>query len=288
MRNRIQLSIATVLFGIILVPALAMGAETKTLDLKRPVANEAVHPMQTVKPGVQKAAKTIRKAVITNFTIGTETDGRWFWRATVQNTGNQAFQARELSLQAQQIQFAPALHPAKPGSGSLVMRTLAPGASTTIKSMWNRCCQTNELAIALKDVPRNHVLDRKSISNLIHYNGYYTQVFDTKTKRIEWNNTAKTWQATFQNNTPYYLSMLVQGQLIKGNNAPLPAGGQRMVIGPNQTKSSMKFHANNAVNGDKIKVIFYFDSNNSFCKQSVRDCGGETGNIITVPHSRNF
>lgn len=274
MRHTIQWKMAIVLLVIILVPALVMGAETKTMDLKSPAA--------------QKAFKTIRKAVITNFTIGTESDGRWFWRATVQNTGNQAFQARELSLQAQQIQFAPAHHPAKPGSGSLVMQTLAPGASTTIKSVWNRCCQTNELSIELKDVPRNSVLDQESISNLIHYNGSYTEVFDTKTKRIEWNNATKTWQATFQNNTPYYLTMLVQGQLIKGSNAPIPVGGQRMLIGPNQTKSSMTFHANSAVNGDKIKVIFYFDSNTSFCKQSVRDCGGETGNIIIVPNSRDF
>ncbi len=233
-----------------------------------------------------QAMKHLMKAEITNFEIGTDTDGRWFWRATVKNTGSGTINANTLKLKTTQIKWGPANNPPVPGSVRLVTLSIAPGASKTFKTHWERCCLANELAVELVVVASNNVLDQTSIPNLIY--GVPGVIFNKKIKRIEWDNTAKTWQATLQNNTPYYLKMVVQGVLIKGNNVqPVAAGGQRMLIGPNQTKKSMKFHAANAVNGDKIKVSFYFDQS-TMCTDSARDCGAERGNITTVPNSSDF
>ncbi|MEJ2155664.1 MAG: CARDB domain-containing protein [Desulfobacteraceae bacterium] len=254
-----------------------------------PKTMRAAPAKQTMTKAINPAVKHLMKAEITNFEIGTETDGRWFWVATVKNTGGGTIDARRLLLQATQIQFAPAHNPPVAGSGRLITSSIAPGVSKAIKAYWGRCCRTEELSVELRDKTTNKVIDQKSITNLIHSMGYVTKVFDTKITRIEWDNTAKTWQATFQNNTPYYLKMVTQGTLIIDNyTQPVPVGGQRLLIGPNQTKKSMKFKANNAVNGNKIKVTFYFDSDSSLCNQSVRDCGGESGNLTTIPNSNDF
>jgi hypothetical protein len=274
------LRVASPAAGIAKTPAAAVTS-SKTM--------RTAPAKQTMTKTINPAVKHLLKAEITNFEIGTETDGRWFWIATVKNTGGGTIDARRLLLQATQIQFAPAHNPPVAGSGRLITSPIAPGVSKAVKAYWGRCCRTEELSVDLRDKATNKVIDQKSIPNLIHSMGYVTQVFDTKIKRIEWDNTAKTWQATFQNNTPYYLKMVTQGTMIIDNyTQPVPVGGQRLLIGPNQTKKSMKFKANNAVNGNEIKVTFYFDSNSSLCNQSVRDCGGEAGNLTTVPNSSDF
>lgn len=272
------------------LPALTGAAEKMSVNPKALPTT-----MEATKPGVQaiRVDKTINPAVknfwsvrITHVEVGTEADGRWFWMATVENTGNGSVEARRLKLKSTQIKWGPANNPPVPGSVQLVTQTIAGKSSVNIKSYWQRCCLTNELAIELVDMTNGKVYDTKNISNLIH--SMPGRIFDTKVSRITWDSATKKWQATLQNNTPYSLKMVVQGVLIKDiNTLPTAVGGQRLVLGPNQSKVSMKFSAPNAVNGDKIKVSLYFDQQ-SPCTDSARDCGAERGNIMTVPTSRDF
>lgn len=239
-------------------------------------------PTRTINPAIGQ----LLRAKITSFDIGTDPDGRWFWQATVKNTGQGIIDARRLKLKTTQIKWGPANNPPVPGSVRLITQSIAPGASKTVKTHWERCCLANELSVDLNDTNSNLILDQTSIPNLIYQQP--GRIFDKKIKRIEWDNTAKTWQATFQNKTAYYLKMVVQGKLIKSSGGqPIPVGGERMVIGPNQTRKSMKFHASNAVDGDKIKVSFYFDQS-TYCTDSASSCGADRGNLTTVPNSSDF
>jgi len=287
--NRLSMAVIAACF-LLQTPISVMAQDALNVAPGVKPAKQGVVTKGMEQPAISKtinpAIKKIWGGKITGFEIGTETDGRWFWRATVENTGNGAVEARRLKLKTTQIKWGPANHPSVPGSVQLITRSIPAKGTETIKSQWERCCLTNELAIELVDVVSGKTLDQTSLPNLIH--GGPGVIFDKKVKRIEWDDTAKTWQATLQNNTPYTLKMVVQGVLIKGNNTPPTAvGGERVVIGPGATKLSMKHPAVGAVAGDKIKVSFYFDQS-AMCTDAARDCGAERGNIITVPNSADF
>lgn len=291
MYRNIEVKLFTVIVGLLLcMPVVALAQEKINV---RPQAMQTATP--EVKANVQATGvgKAINPAVknfwrvnITSFEIGTEPDGRWFWRATVENTGNGGVEARRLKLKTTQIKWGPANNPPVPGSVQLLTQPIPGHSSVNVKTYWQRCCLTNELAVELVDVTNNNVLDQRSLPNLIH--SVPGAIFDTKVARIAWDDATKKWQATLQNNSPYSLKMVVQGVVIKGNTSlPAPAGGQRLVLGPHESKQSMQFSAPDAVHGDKIKVSLYFDQQSS-CTDSARDCGAERGNIMTVPTSRDF
>ena len=286
-----EMKLIVLIVCLLLHMPLAVGAQEKAGVRPQAMPTTAAPVKANVQPvtvgkAIDPAIKNFWRVNITNFEIGTEADGRWFWRATVENTGNGAVEARRLKLKTTQIKWGPANNPPVPGSVQLITQPIPAHSSVNVKTYWQRCCLTNELAVELVDVTNNHVLGQTSLPGLIH--SVPGVIFDAKVSRIEWDDTTKKWRATLSNNSPYALKMVVQGVMITSNTSkPVPVGGQRIVLPPHQSVQSMQLSAPNAVNGDKIKVSLYFDQQ-SPCTDSARDCGAERGNIMTVPNSRDF
>ncbi|RPI76177.1 MAG: hypothetical protein EHM45_13720 [Desulfobacteraceae bacterium] len=245
-----------------------------------PAANQ-----QSAVPGSLK----IRKAEMTNLVIGTAADGTWTWKATVKNTGTAALNGKDLTVQGSSISFPPAQNTWKPASGSIVSSgTLAPNQSVEVLRHWTRCCLTDQLKVELRDTVANKVLDTKLLAGLI-YSAAPMKPLDVRVKRIEWDDSAKTWKATVKNNTNFTLKFSVQGYLWPaGTNSPVPAGGQQLTLGPQAEKTAMALHATGAKNGDLLKVHIHFLMGAGACNENWEDCGGRGSHNITIPNSANF
>lgn len=253
-----------------------------------------ISPQQTVpgvskKPEVPEGIQKIGRAEINNLEVGTDAAGKWFWKATVKNTGATTLEGKNLTVQGYSIAFPPQLNEWKPASGSIVGNTsIAPGRTATVTRFWTRCCLTDELKVELRDTLSKTVWDTKTLTNLIH-RVVDRRVLDVRVKRIEWNDNAKTWRATVKNFTNYTVKIFVQGYLWPaGANTPVAAGGSQVTLGPQAEQTVIPLHAATAKNGDTLKVHFWFDMNAETCGESRDDCGAKGSHIIMIPNSRDF
>ncbi|WP_157092295.1 hypothetical protein [Thioalkalivibrio nitratireducens] len=68
----------------------------------------------------------------------------------------------------------------------------------------------------------------------------------------------------------------------------VPAGGQRLTLGPGEDGTTIPLHAASASSGDVLKVHIWADMNPQAFGETWKDCGGQVSWNITVPHSKTF
>ncbi len=283
--------VSGLVFGTVAVFAITTlspdaGAVAPGKTTKPPATNPNLQkkkPRAKRPPVSGEAAKGVRRAELTHLEIGTETDGTWFWRATVANTGNQPIQRNDMQVRGTQLPFAPAHQSPKGASGSILTGDLAPGNSLVVKRYWTRCCYCKELKVDLWDAVNNRVVNTKTISQLIHRRGGSISVFDYEVENVMWNASTKAWTASVKNNTSYNLKVVVQANVLPGGDgAPKAAGGRRLVLAPNATTTVGPVRQSWIRSGDKLRVGLAFDGNKLYCNHDQYDCG-KGYRVKTIP-----
>ncbi|AHE99899.1 hypothetical protein [Thioalkalivibrio paradoxus] len=283
---RLAWSLAGLFMLFVMMHGSAFGQGFRGLpELPSGISPERTAPATIERPGLRQ----IGRAEIVDLEVGTNPEGMWTWTATVRNVGTIPLDGRELAVQGYSIAFPPTQNTWKPASGSMVSReSLRPGQSAEVTAGWTRCCLTHELKVELRYRPSNQVMDTKSVSGLIYHTSQ-RRPLNVRVRRIEWDDSAKSWRATLRNHTDFTAKMVVQGYLWpEGQNVAVPAGGQRLTLGPGEDGTTIPLHAANASSGDVLKVHIWADMNPRACGETWKDCGGRVSWNITVPHSKTF
>lgn len=282
------------------VPAASSGTRTNKV---RPAAGAVAMgqpgaskpspfgPKINSKVTAKNPALLLIKGELTDLDIGTESSGKWFWEATVKNSGNAVIKKSDMTVQGIQKHFS-SNYPNKPASGSILPQDLAPNQSVTVKRYWTRCCVTKALQVNLRNNKTSSVVDSEELTNLMNIPG---RPFGNKLKikNISWDDTAKAWRVTIKNDTPYAIKLVVQGYRLPGGNTSVtwqPAGGFRVTVPAGSTKVTKSVNQSQMQHGDKLKVALIFDTDKGFCGDysTEKNCGAERGNITTIPQSADF
>jgi hypothetical protein len=223
--------------------------------------------VERVSPGSPEKVPILklRMATIQSARIGTETDGSWYWEATVKNTGKVTFPKHSLTVQGYETMKMGSAEVA--ASGSSVPSDLAPGKSVTVKNYFTRCCQANRLRLELWDggVSPHRKMDSKVLP--VYWTcppyGLCMDVTD-----IQWDKTKKEWTATVKNkHSNVAIKVTVQG--LATHSSPIHwvgAGGWVKVIPPFGVVTLKGYYSDyHPGAGDRLKVEIRFIDNASWC-----------------------
>lgn len=232
---------------------------TGLLSLSWAKKAERVSPGSLEKGPIPK----LRKATIQSALIGTEADGRWYWEATVKNTGGVKFPKQSLVVQGVEILKT---FQELPASGRSVTNDLPPGQTVTVRAYFVRCCDANRLRIDLWDtgISPQRKLDSKVLS--VYWTcppyGLCMDVTD-----IQWDAAKKEWTATVKNKHNKAIKITIQG--IATHSSPIHwvgAGGFSRVIPPfgvvTQKGHYYDYHPGA---GDRLKVELRLSDIGSSC-----------------------
>lgn len=303
----IILTIAIILL-ILLVSGFAFGASTSvpTAKVKAPVesirnAEVKKRPLQKqrsplinpqkAKPVLTQKAKPVLRSAITHLKIGTESDGRWFWEATIKNTGNVELDEQNVTVQVYKFSSFQGTWTAATGS-IIRSKSISPGQSRVIKNYWSRCCTTDKLKIELRDRKRHLILDTRTLTSLVFSPSQYKPL-NVRVKQIEWIATTRLWRATLKNFSQFTVKLRVMGTLdlslgLYGWPVWNAVGADTITISPEGEASTMWLGGGGSSGigpGRQLSVIKYFLMD---CTQfeNAQQCGysGEHDDI-TIPNS---
>ena len=285
----------------LLLPCFAFGASTSIPAAKVKVPTESIRDAKVKKPllqkqgikltGPQSTKPVLRSAVITNLRIDTEASGKWYWEATIRNTGNVELEGTRGWLSGYKVAFPANQNVWTGASGSFLGHpspSLLPNQTRAIKVYITRCCKTDQLKVELKDYVTNKIWDTKILTSLTK-TPY--RPLDVRVKAIEWNEATKSWRATLKNFTGYTVTLSVIGvRVVPPNMAVgIPAGDSTITLGPNGEASSMWKNIGAAQQDDILvvrTVLRMLGSN--FCNESDNDCGYQILDKIYLPNSQTF
>ncbi len=194
-----------------------------------------------------------KAATIQSVRIGTEADGKWYWKTLVKNTGGAELPKGSLTVQGVEIlknnqQVA--------ASGSIVPKDLSPGETVIVKALWTRCCEAKNLRIDLWDVAisPHKKLASKTVS---------IPLISLEVKSISWDAQKKEWTTTVKNRTKMTMKIAIQG--IATHSSPIHwfgIGGHTKVIPPLSVVTHKGHYSDyHPGEGDHLKVeLRYFDS----------------------------
>ena len=220
--------------------------------------------IEKVTPKDSRGLKTplIRSPWIRGIRIGTETDGRWYWEATIKNNGNAMIKKDSIFVRGWQIMEN---NQQLPASRRPLHIDLPPGGVTAIKAYWSRCCRTKSLQIDLFDTIFS---PPKKVTSKTVYVLPKVKYF-AKVENIIWNANLKEWTATIKNYTNMAIKIMVQGHGRHSNSSWFGAGGHSRVIPSNGVITQKgQYQGYHPGAGDQLRVTLYFLVDSAFL------CGG--------------
>ncbi|MEZ4222833.1 MAG: hypothetical protein R3B13_17965 [Polyangiaceae bacterium] len=185
-------------------------------------------PVFQLKPATVTVQQADRRFDV-SLATSVEPDARWYWTATLRNTGNVALPSGAVLLEGSQR----SPYKTSPASGGFTPWSLAPGQARTVKLSFSPCAYAYQLTLAAKDAQTSATLQSASVA-LPSVRGSDFDVhiaFDqpTKQRRISVVNRAAvpvriTTQCVFRDATSVY----------QGNWTEKACGGLEMVLRPHQ------------------------------------------------------
>lgn len=259
-------------------PTTVLAETRKAIPQTTPGTIQPVNKPLRTRTRVPRGVTKLRfvKAVITDLRFGTKSDGRWYWTAIVRNTGTAQIKSGDLTVQATQKTNNPSA-PKLAASGRAILQNIQPGQTAEVTAYWNRCKTIKELSAALYNNLTHTKIHTKVITQIP-----MISIANVGAKNLRWFPGQKKWNIDVRNGSIYTLKLIVQGALRKqGAWQWQPVGGQMFVVAPGATRTSMKFSAPQAANGDNIKVTVYQKTNKAYCK----DDGAIGSWNMTIPNS---
>lgn len=207
------------------------------------------HTTPKVQVNIPKAAAKAAKYFslsIQQVKVISNSDGSYYWQATIKNNGPAATPPR-LYVKATQIGYGGA-------SAGIIPKSLKRGQSATVKILWNRCYKVKTLKLTvLKRLNERQPIAEKSIS---------LQPLKVKIDVFNWNPATKKWLLTISNKTSFYTP--VKFKVVGHDYKTLVTLDK--ILAPYKTFSLTRKY-NNYKDQGSIRAFLYYQSKKAVCSE---------------------